>query len=187
VALGFGAVPGFQTGNGIEGDPNSTNFFGLCARIDDHCSASKGFERLHAGLQGEPDAVDAFGVGADVTLQPETGLCCFPLPQSNWAGESAVACNVYDFDAIVQPVKAKRASLELLGGIGGANLKFTRAVQLRTPFLGTQNFSQVYGSSITFKLHGGAGVNIFVKDNIFIRPQFDLHYVPNLNQSAPMP
>ena len=24
--------------------------------------------------------------------------------------------------------------------------------------------------------------NIFVKDNIFIRPQFDVHYVPNLHQ-----
>jgi len=30
----------------------------------------------------------------------------------------------------------------------------------------------------------GARVNIFVKDNIFIRPQFDLHYVPTSISSA---
>jgi hypothetical protein len=27
----------------------------------------------------------------------------------------------------------------------------------------------------------GAGVSIYVKEHIFIRPQFDFHYVPGLN------
>jgi hypothetical protein len=48
--------------------------------------------------------------------------------------------------------------------------------------LGTQNFSQAYGSSNHFQVHGGAGINLFVTDSIFIRPQFDVHYLPNLTQ-----
>jgi hypothetical protein len=88
----------------------------------------------------------------------------------------------YDVDAIVQPLKSKRASLEFLGGLGGVNLKFYASGTTTDAVLGTQSFSQTYGSSNHFQVHGGAGVNIFLTDSIFIRPQFDLHYVPNLTQ-----
>jgi hypothetical protein len=31
-------------------------------------------------------------------------------------------------------------------------------------------------------VHGGVGVQIYVTDHIFIRPQFDVHYVNNFSQ-----
>jgi hypothetical protein len=31
-------------------------------------------------------------------------------------------------------------------------------------------------------VHGGVGVEIYITDHIFVRPQFDVHYVRNLSQ-----
>ena len=33
-----------------------------------------------------------------------------------------------------------------------------------------------------FQVHTGVGVQFFLTQHLFIRPQFDLHYVPNLTQ-----
>jgi hypothetical protein len=33
-----------------------------------------------------------------------------------------------------------------------------------------------------FQVHGGVGVEIYLTDHIFVRPQFDVHYVRNLTQ-----
>jgi hypothetical protein len=35
------------------------------------------------------------------------------------------------------------------------------------------------GSAKHFQIHAGAGVQIYVNEHVFIRPQIDLHYVPN--------
>ena len=40
--------------------------------------------------------------------------------------------------------------------------------------------AQFLVSSNHFQLHGAVGVKLYVKGDIFIKPQFDLHYVPNL-------
>jgi len=42
--------------------------------------------------------------------------------------------------------------------------------------------SQYAGSSNHFSVHGGVGVQIYVTDHVFIRPQFDVHYVTNFSQ-----
>jgi hypothetical protein len=31
-------------------------------------------------------------------------------------------------------------------------------------------------------VHGGLGVQIYLSDHVFVRPQFDVHYVHNLSQ-----
>jgi hypothetical protein len=36
------------------------------------------------------------------------------------------------------------------------------------------------GSSNHFQVHAGVGVQIFLTEHVFIRPQFDFHYVPGL-------
>jgi hypothetical protein len=38
------------------------------------------------------------------------------------------------------------------------------------------------GSSGHFQVHVGVGVQLYVTEHIFIRPQFDLHYVPGFTQ-----
>jgi hypothetical protein len=69
-----------------------------------------------------------------------------------------------------------------MGGVGGANLKFYEAGS-SSSVLGNQNESQYAQSSNHFNVHGGVGVDVFVTDHIFVRPEFDVHYVPNLNQN----
>jgi opacity protein-like surface antigen len=38
------------------------------------------------------------------------------------------------------------------------------------------------GSSSHFSIHAGVGVQIYLTEHIFIRPQFDYRYVNNLTQ-----
>ena len=184
--LGFGTAQSPATGSGIEGDPNSINFFGACQPgvSSSTCAATKSLSGFMLGFGGNVMLWKHFGVGADVSFQPgKQDYVVFPSSLIAAGGANLQSrTTFYDFDAIVQPVKSKRASLQLLGGIGGANLKFYASGTTTDAILGTQSFSQTYGSSNHFQVHAGAGVNIFVTDNIFIRPQFDLHYVPNLSQ-----
>jgi hypothetical protein len=44
------------------------------------------------------------------------------------------------------------------------------------------NFNQPVGNANHFQVHVGLGVQVFLTEHLFIRPQFDLHYVPNLTQ-----
>jgi hypothetical protein len=42
--------------------------------------------------------------------------------------------------------------------------------------------SQVGLNANHFQVHAAAGVKLYVKGNLFIKPQFDFHYVPNLTE-----
>jgi len=185
VAVGFGAAQDSASGAGIEGNPNSLNFFGSCKPGSTlTCSQSKALSGMMLGFRGDLMLWKHFGVGADVSLQPgKQDYVAFPSSPIQAGGANLQSrTTFYDFDAIVQPIKTKRAALELLGGIGGANLRFYASGTTSDAVLGTQSFSQLYGSSNHFQVHTGVGVNIFVTNNVFIRPQFDLHYVTNLSQ-----
>lgn len=126
-----------------------------------------------------------FGVGADVSFQPAKQDYINLNASAAANGLSTLTLQsrmtLYDFNGIVQPYKGKKAALKLIGGIGGANLKFYEAGS-SSSFIGSQNFSQYFQSSNHFQVHGGVGVQIYVTDHMFVRPQFDVHYVHNLNE-----
>ena len=88
---------------------------------------------------------------------------------------------LFDFNGIYQPISTKKVALKLRAGIGGANLKFYEAGS-SSSVLGNQNQSQYVQSANHFNVHGAVSVDIFVTDHIYLRPQFDIHYVPNLTQ-----
>jgi len=88
----------------------------------------------------------------------------------------------YDFDGIVEPYKTKKVAIQFIGGIGGANLKFYEAESSTDALAGSSNVSQYFESSNHFQVHGGAGVQFYLTDHIYLRPEFDIHYVNNLNQ-----
>jgi hypothetical protein len=136
------------------------------------------------GFRGNVMLWKHLGIGGDVSFQPgKQDYAVFPSSAIQAGGANLQSrTTFYDVDAVLQPVKTKRAALSLLGGIGGANLKFYASGSVSDAVLGTQNFSQFYGSSNHFQVHGGAGVDIFVTNHVFVRPQFDLHYVRNLTQ-----
>jgi Outer membrane protein beta-barrel domain len=185
VAVGFGTAQASASGGGIQGNPNSFNFFGACTPGSSAtCSPSKELSGLMMGFRGNVLLTKHFGIGADVSFQPgKQDYATFPSSAIQAGGANLQSrTTFYDVDAVVQPLKGRRAALELLAGIGGANLKFYATGSSNDAVLGTQNFSQLYGSSNHFQVHTGAGVNIFLTKNVFVRPQFDLHYVTNLNQ-----
>jgi hypothetical protein len=85
----------------------------------------------------------------------------------------------YDVNGIFSPLSQKRVIVQLQGGLGGAKTSFsiTQSACAGTAVCTSQ--SQAVGNSNHFQIHAGLGVQLFVSEHIFIRPQFDLHYVPN--------
>jgi hypothetical protein len=85
----------------------------------------------------------------------------------------------YDFNAIWKPLPSARVVPELQGGIGGASLSFYFPQQCNAFACSSNSF---VGSSRHFQVHLGAGVNVYVRGGIFVRPQVDIRYVKNFFQ-----
>jgi opacity protein-like surface antigen len=86
----------------------------------------------------------------------------------------------YDFNGIVHPItSSKRVVPEIQAGLGGMNLKFYYNQQQCT-VVGCTSQSSFVQSANHFQLHAGVGVSFFVTNNVYVRPQFDIHYVRNL-------
>lgn len=124
------------------------------------------------GLGGKIMLTDKYGVGAEVSFQPH---------RPDYAGVK-IRNTFYDFHGIYQPFSAKRAALQLKGGIGGTNSRFYLSQSGCGGFTGCQNYTQYLVSANHFQVVGGAGVQVYLTDHIFLRPQFDIHYVPNFEQ-----
>jgi hypothetical protein len=136
-----------------------------------------------------------FGVGMEVSFQPGKPTYASipaeaPLLSAGvevTGGQPAYLLQsrttFYDFNGIYQPVNTHKATLQLIGGFGGANLKIYENQSSSGGLLGSASNSSLYaGSSNHLNLHGGVGVQIYLNDHMYLRPQFDIHYVPNLQQ-----
>jgi hypothetical protein len=140
------------------------------------------------GFRGDLMLWKHFGIDGEVNFEP--GKKDFVTIQQQAAGPGQIGfteklqsrVTFYDINAVLQPVATKHASLKIDGGIGAANIKFYDASSSTSGLLGSQNYTQYFGSSNHFQAHLGAGVQLYVKEHIFIRPQFDVHFVHNLNQ-----
>ena len=160
---------------------------------------------VHFGVSGAHDkstgqSVDTFGdgnfynttgldgvflnFGAGVMVTPHFGFggeLSFKPGKTDYAGLQYRPM-FYDFNAIVHPVtRSKRIVPEIQGGLGGINTKFYYSQQSCT-IVGCQNSTSYLQSSNHFQLHTGAGVSFFLTNNVFVRPQFDLHWVHNFDQ-----
>jgi len=130
----------------------------------------------------------AFGVfGVDYMFRPHLGFngeYAFRFAQAPFL--PAVGLNMrpsfFDFNAVYEPTigSDSRVVPVLEGGIGDARVALYVAQNCTVTGI---NCSSSYPAGINanhFQLHAGAGVKLYVKGNIFIKPQFDFHYVPNL-------
>jgi opacity protein-like surface antigen len=150
---------------------NSANAFGPCLPNtgDPFCQTTPGMGGFFLGFSGDIMFKEHFGAGAEVNFQP-SHLNYGPLQYR----ESFV-----DVNGIYEPITKKRVMLQLQGGIGSARTSF-QISQSGCAVAVCSTQTEPFGSATHFQLHGGVGVQIAVTDHIFIRPQFDLHYVPNL-------
>jgi|SRR5579872_1023643 len=106
------------------------------------------------------------GVGAELSWRPSQG---------DYEGLQ-YRPSLYSFDAIFRPAKAstKRFEPEFRVGLGAARVRYSFDDPLAC--------DQVPGclDSTHFRIHLGAAPRIYLKDHIFLRPAFDVHYVKSL-------
>ncbi|MDP8989380.1 MAG: porin family protein [Acidobacteriota bacterium] len=165
VNVNFGAAWDSATGQGID---NSTG--ASCgAPLSSTCELTPKLDGFFLGFGGDIMFRQHLGVGAEINFQPvHQDYSLLKYRQS-----------FIDVNGIYEPLITKRAIVQLQGGIGTARTGF---VVTQTSCIGTAactTSTSPYGSATHFQVHFGAGVQIALTNHFFVRPQFDLHYVPN--------
>jgi hypothetical protein len=171
VNLGFGSAWDSANRGGID-NAASLNPFGTCTPNsgDVDCQSLPKLNGFFLGFGGDLMLFKHFGAGVEASLQPA---------RQNY-GPLEYRQGFYDVNAIYAPINVKRASLRLEGGIGDAHTGFAYS---QSGCVGTAvctTSTEPVGSASHLDVHVGVGVQIFLTDHIFIRPQFDFHYVPGL-------
>jgi opacity protein-like surface antigen len=171
VNLGFGSAWDSANGGGID-NAASLNAFGSCTvgSGDANCQSLPKLNGFFLGFGGDLMFNKHLGAGFEASLQPS---------QESY-GPLNSRQTFYDVNAIYAPVTTKRASLLLEGGIGGARTSFslTQSGCVGTAVCSTS--TETVGAANHFQVHVGVGVQVFLTEHIFIKPEFDLHYVPGL-------
>lgn len=182
VNIGFGAVQDKASATGID----QISLLSCSPATDTTCSTTPSLSGFMLGFGGRVLFWKHFGIGGEVNLQPAQQTYVNLQPAVTSIGQPAVNLNsrviFYDFDGIYQPIGEKRVALQLEGGIGGANMRFYETSSGTNALVGSSTTSQYAASSNHFQVHAGVGVRMYLTGNLFIRPQFDIHYVPNFTQ-----
>jgi hypothetical protein len=180
VNIGFGGFHDKAASTGID----TLSLLSCTPATDSTCASTPSLGGFALGIGANLMLWKSFGVGGEVNFQPgKQDYLALPVAGTGLSSDEIQSrTTFYDFNGIYQPLKTKRAALQLQAGIGGMNLKFYENQSASNALTGNQNFSQFAGSSNHFQVHAGAGVQIYLTDHIFVRPQFDIHYVPNLSQ-----
>ncbi len=112
----------------------------------------------------------SFGVGAEMSWR---------FTQGDYAGLGYRPI-FFDFNGLWTPsIGTKRVVPEIQAGLGGTSLRFYGGQQYCDPYSGfCSNFA---GSSNHLQLHAGFGLRFYIKQHLFVRPQFDYHWVRNLS------
>jgi hypothetical protein len=171
VNVGFGSAWDSANSGGID-NAASLNAFGACTpgSGDADCQSLPKLNGFFLGFGGDLMLYKHFGVGFQASLQPSRESY----------GPLSSRQTFYDVNAIYAPIATKRASLDLEGGIGGARTSFAYTESGCVGTAVCTSSTEPVGAANHFDVHVGVGVQIFLTDHIFIRPEFDLHYVPGL-------
>jgi hypothetical protein len=125
------------------------------------------------------------GFGADFMFRPTLGVGFEYNARFSQAGYAGLNYRpkFYDFNAVWKPISnSGKIVPEFQAGVGAASLSFYYNQQFCDAFAGCSTSNSYLESSHHFQTHLGAGVNIYVKGGIFVRPQIDVHYVRNFYQ-----
>jgi Outer membrane protein beta-barrel domain len=171
VNIGFGSFHDSATGGGLD-NANSLNAFGTCTpgSVDTFCQATGGLGSFFLGFGGDIMFSKRFGAGFQADIQPA---------RSNY-GPLQYRQSFLDANGIYAPIDRKRFVLQLMGGIGDArtSFSFTQSGCVGTAVCTSQ--TQPVGAANHLDIHAGVGVQIYLTSHVFVRPQFDYHYVPGL-------
>ena len=178
VNIGFGAAQDKALG------PVDINTLLPCATASSTCSSTPSLNGFFLGIGANLMLWKKLGIGGEANFEPaRQNYLTFQQQSSAQYGDVLQSrVTFYDFNGILQPVSTKKVSLQLQGGVGGVKVSFTEKLSSSSAVLGNSNQTQPFGSSNHFQVHAGLGVQLYVSDHMFIRPQFDIHYVPNFTQ-----
>jgi hypothetical protein len=186
-AQGFSVYFGMGSANDSAG--TSINQFDSVTGATVTCPTGQLFDPFSInGPECEPGPTigGLFGVfGVDVMLKPHLGFngeYAFRFAQANYLplGGLKFRPGFYDFNAVYEPISGKRIVPIVVGGIGGARIALYQAQTVSITGI-TSTFTYPAGLNANhFQLHGGVGVKLYVKPSLFIKPQFDIHYVTHL-------
>ena len=181
VNLGFGAA--FDKSFG---QVDATTLLPCASVGSTNCAATDKLSAFDMGFGANLMLWKRFGIGGEYVFQP-TRQDYF-IFQTASAATGAIGDKLqtrtgfYDFNGIFQPINQKKVAVQLVGGVGGVNVKFYENFTSSGSVLGNTNQSQFAGSSNHFQVHGGFGVQLYLNEHVFVRPQFDVHFAHNLNQ-----
>jgi hypothetical protein len=172
VNLGFGTFHD-KAGTGI--DSNT----GLACATGSTCTVPPALSGFFMGFGGTIMLTKHLGFGGEASLQPVKQNYSTVYDSSGNAYPLQSRQIFYDVDAVYAPVNQKKVMVRLVGGVGGASTRFSLTSSSCVGTAVCQNQTQPFGNANHFQVHAGVGVQYYLTEHIFIRPQFDLHYVPN--------
>lgn len=167
IFLGFGAGFDSAASGGID---NQT--FSSCNPGTDGstCQSLPDMNKFFMNIGGDIMFTDKYGVNANIAFMPG---------QSNY-GPLQYRQMFIDVNGQYEPVRAKKYVLQLQGGIGSARTSFSYNANQCVGTAVCTNQTQPVGAANHFDVHVGVGLQLFVTDHIFVKPQVDYHLVPGL-------
>jgi hypothetical protein len=156
------------------------------AATDSTCVLNNGMGGFFLGFGMDMLLKKNYGAGFSWDLMPARSNYepTVQIPASEGGGSYTLQYRQHfiDFNGIWAPINNKKVVVKIYPGIGDAKFgiaeKYTSCVTASI----CASQAEPFPSANHFDIHAGVGVQVFVTDHIFIRPQFDYHYVPNLNQ-----
>lgn len=152
------------------------------------CPAGNLFDDFTGNCEPGPTIGGVFGVfGADFMWKSHLGFngeYAFRFAQANYLplGGLTFRPGFYDFNVVYEPLSGsdRRIVPVVEGGIGGARIALYQSQTVSITGI-SSTFSFPAGLNANhFQVHAALGVKLYVKGNIFIKPQFDYHYVRHL-------
>lgn len=168
VSMGFGSIQDSANGLGIA-NIDSADAFGACVPGPSapYCDADPELNGTFMGFEGDGMLFHNIGIGGDLMFQPS----------KPGYGPLQYRELFYDFNGIYAPIKNKRYEVQLLGGIGGARTGFSFNETSCVGVAVCTTEEESVGSESHFQQHAGVGIEIFLTNHIFVRPEFDYHHV----------
>ena len=181
-----GVSPYFGLGSANDSAGTSVNAVDPVTAAVVTCAKGNLFDSFTGNCEAGPKIGGVFGVfGVDFMFKPHLGVngeYSFRFAQANYLPAAALKFRpgFYDFNAVWEPVSGQRIVPLLVGGIGGARIALYQSQTVSITGI-TTNFSYPAGLNANhFQIHGGIGVKLYIKPALFIKPQFDIHYVTHL-------
>ena len=173
--IGFGGVWNSANKAGID-----DTTLGPCTTLTVTCDKTPSLSGFMLGFGGDIMFKEHFGGGFSYSVQPaRQTYVAGTVNGALQGGELQSRQSFIDVNGIYEPIINKRFIVQLLGGIGDARTSLAYS-QNGCAATVCSNSVQSFGSANHFATHLGAGLQVAITEHIFVRPQFDYHWVNNL-------